>query len=86
MKSATDNEILRKAVEENSILITKDKDFGEMVIRNNNYSLGVILIRIEKLNLMENCLWVADVIDRYSSELKSCFTVIQEDKIRIRNL
>lgn len=86
MKGATDNEILRKAVQENCILITKDKDFGEMVIRNSMRSPGVVLIRIDKLNNPENCLLAANLIDKYSSELSNSFTVIQEDKIRIRSL
>ena len=86
MNGASDNAILQRAVEENCILLTKDKDFGEMVIRKQKNSNGVILIRIEKLNLRHNCLLIADLIDKYSSELSNSFTVIQEDKIRIRRL
>lgn len=57
-----------------------------MVIRNKSVASGVVLIRIEKLNLPENCLLVADLIDKYAPEIKNSFTVIQEDKIRIRSL
>lgn len=86
MKGANDKDILDKAVKENCILITKDKDFGEMVIRNKMHSSGVILIRIEKLNLSDNCLFVVHLINKYALELTNSFTVIQEDKIRIRSL
>jgi len=86
MPGASDDYILQKAVQENCILITKDKDFGEMVIRRNILSIGVVLIRIEKLNLPENCLLVANFIAKYEPELSNSFTVIQEDKIRIRKL
>ncbi|MCZ2458199.1 MAG: DUF5615 family PIN-like protein [Chitinophagales bacterium] len=86
MKSADDNEILKKANELNCILITKDKDFGEMIIRNKKNSSGVLLIRIDALNLEKNCVLIADLIDKYASELRNCFTVVQEDKIRIRQM
>lgn len=43
--SASDEEVLRKAEEENSILITDDKDFGELIFRLSKPSKGVILLR-----------------------------------------
>jgi predicted nuclease of predicted toxin-antitoxin system len=67
-------------------LITKDKDFGDLVIRQNKVSAGIILIRIEKLNLASNCKLIVDLIEKYGQELHNSFTVIQEDKIRIRAL
>jgi len=85
MRATTDEEILKKAIEADAILITKDKDFGEIIIRNKHHSLGAILVRIEKLNLLENCLWVADLIDKYSYKLKNSFKINQKNKIRIRN-
>ena len=33
MSAADDETILQKAVDETSVLLTKDKDFGEMVVR-----------------------------------------------------
>ena len=86
MRGATDKEVLEKCLEYDCILVTKDKDFGELVIRNNLSSKGVILIRIENLSIKENCLLVASFIKKYSEELSNSFTVIQEDKIRIRKL
>lgn len=41
--SATDEEVLKKAEEEDRILITDDKDFGELVFRLGKPSKGVIL-------------------------------------------
>jgi predicted nuclease of predicted toxin-antitoxin system len=42
-----DNQILEKAFNENWILITSDKDFGEKVYREQRSHRGVILLRLE---------------------------------------
>lgn len=86
MAGALDKEILERAAAAKAILITKDKDFGELVIRRQLNSNGVILIRVEKLNTTANCLLVLRLINKYISQLEYCFTVIEEDKIRIRSL
>jgi predicted nuclease of predicted toxin-antitoxin system len=86
MTGAPDEVILQQAFKNNCILITKDKDFGEIIIRNKKPCVGIILIRIEKLNLIENCVFVTEHIRKYASEFINSFTVIQEDKIRIRSL
>ena len=84
--SATDGVILDKAFETDSILITKDKDFGELIIRRKSHSHGAVLIRVENLNEVENCLKVVDLIEQYSPLLRNSFTVIQENNIRTRPL
>jgi predicted nuclease of predicted toxin-antitoxin system len=83
---AADEILLQKAFSENAILITKDKDFGELVIRRQLPVLILILIRIDQLNLSSNIEIVVNFIVSYEAELKGSFTVIQEDKIRIRKL
>lgn len=86
MPGATDAAILARAKNENAILITKDKDFGEMIVRHRMNSNGIILIRVDKLNSLSNCLFIIRLINQHISELAYSFTVIQEDKIRIRAL
>jgi predicted nuclease of predicted toxin-antitoxin system len=46
-RGASDEEIIQKCHQENYILITSDKDFGEMVYRRQQIHKGVILIRCE---------------------------------------
>ena len=41
-----DRTILEKCFTENRILITTDKDFGEMVIRENKPHKGIIFLRL----------------------------------------
>ena len=42
-----DNEVLEKAYTENWVLITNDKDFGEMVYRENRLHKGVVFLRLD---------------------------------------
>jgi predicted nuclease of predicted toxin-antitoxin system len=42
-----DDDMILKALEENWILITNDKDFGEKVYRDGRFHRGVILLRLE---------------------------------------
>jgi predicted nuclease of predicted toxin-antitoxin system len=46
-RGVEDDIILQKAFEENWVLITNDKDFGDKVYRNGGLHKGVILLRLE---------------------------------------
>jgi predicted nuclease of predicted toxin-antitoxin system len=82
--SATDEEVLRKAEEEDRILITDDKDFGELIFRLGKPSKGVILLRtsttdpVRRFQLLEKILKFTDV--------KEKFVVVKDDAVRIRKI
>ncbi len=44
-KGATDEQVLERAVNEKRVLITEDRDFGELVYARGRSSAGVILVR-----------------------------------------
>ena len=44
-KGITDSEVLEKSNQEGRILITKDKDFGELIYRLQKRVSGIILLR-----------------------------------------
>ena len=46
-RGVSDDEIIEKCQNEDYILITSDKDFGEMVFRNQKVHNGIILLRCE---------------------------------------
>lgn len=83
---AADEYLLTVAAQKKCIFLTKDKDFGELIIRKSGSTTGVVLIRIDKLNIPENCQLTANIIEQYAQQLPYSFTVIQEDRIRIRTL
>ncbi len=46
-RGMTDDEVLTKAFVENWILITNDKDFGEMIFRERRTHHGIIFMRLD---------------------------------------
>ena len=76
--------MLQIALDEGRVLITRDKDFGELVFRLNKAHAGVILIRLEGYNTDERGEIVCRLISQYLDQLFNAFTVIQKGIIRIR--
>lgn len=81
----SDDEVLRRANEHSMMLITGDKDFGELVFRLKRISSGVILIRLSGLPARTKALIVSDAIQKHGSEMRKRFTVIEAGNVRIRS-
>jgi predicted nuclease of predicted toxin-antitoxin system len=78
-----DDDILRKSAEENRILITKDKDFGEMRFREGKVHRGVIFLRLED-GRSANVIKVLDQLLRiYADKIEGNFIVATESSVRI---
>lgn len=73
---AEDDTVLQKAYTENRILITEDKDFGELVFRLRKPAAGVIFIRIPIKQRHLKCLRLEKLIDEYSDRLSGRFVVV----------
>ncbi len=80
----SDEEVLRIAADNDAVVITNDKDFGELVIRQALNSKGVIFLRLYDLPLIERIEIVLDVIESHAIELDFAFTTITKDSVRIR--
>ena len=78
-----DDRILQKAVMEERIIITNDKDFGEMVFRENKSHCGIILLRLKDDRTSNKIKTLEVIIDKYSDQLLNNFVVISETTIRI---
>ncbi len=84
IRSLDDEVLLQIAFNEKRILITKDKDFGELVYRLNKAHFGVILLRLEGHASQERADIVCPLIVKYRDQLYNAFTVIQKGIVRIR--
>jgi predicted nuclease of predicted toxin-antitoxin system len=82
----SDDEVLALANQEGAILITADKDFGELVFRLRYLSTGIILIRMSGLSVSTKSELLSITIQEHESELLSAFTVVAPSSIRIRKL
>ena len=84
LAQASDEEILRVAQSENRILVTRDRDYGNLVFVRA-IGTGVIYLRVlpKTVNSIHNEL--ARVIQIYSEEeLKGAFVVVEPDGHRFR--
>jgi len=83
MPSASDDEVIRKAEKENRILITDDRDFGELVFRLGKPTKGVILLRTG-VNPEKRLKALVKLLRNY--EIAERFVVLKEDSVRIRRM
>jgi predicted nuclease of predicted toxin-antitoxin system len=78
-----DEAILNKAHEEKRILVTLDKDFGELIIRLGLAHSG--LIRLVDLRAAQQAPYCQLALERYGSELEQgAIVTVTLDRIRIR--
>ena len=84
MPASPDEDILEYADRSGRILITDDKDFGELIFRLEKPSKGVILLRMpydpkKRLEAINNLI-------RKASPLQGKFVVLGEKTARIRTI
>ena len=82
--STPDDVVFDRANHGGALLLTGDKDFGEIVFRLHRISLGVILIRLSGLSAPSKARIVAEAIRTHGEEMKHAFTVISPGMVRIR--
>ena len=78
-----DTQVLRLAVDENQVLITNDKDFGELVFKRGFSHSGVILFRLGDADLQEILERLRDVLDQFVETIGD-FIVVTPSRIRSR--
>ena len=84
-RGSLDPAILAAATQSNQLLITNDKDFGELVYHRGHAHSGVLLVRLSKLTVEEEAEEVARLVQEQGENLLGAFTVIkQRGKPRIR--
>jgi predicted nuclease of predicted toxin-antitoxin system len=78
-----DDEILKIANRQGRILVTLDKDFGELAIIRNKPHCGII--RLIDFSVRDQASVCLEVLRRYGSELlKGAIVTAQPGRIRIR--
>ena len=82
----SDDSVLGLANQEAAILLTADKDFGELVFRQHRLTLGVILVRLAGVPPPLKAEIVSSAVSQHLSELPHRFAVIAPGILRIRRL
>lgn len=82
---AKDSEILKFAVNEDRMVITMDKDFGELVYNSGKLHSGVMILRLEDANGDQKVKIVKKILTEYSDKIKNKFCVFQDERLRIKS-
>lgn len=82
--SFTDEQVLTIAQTETRILITNDRDFGELIFRLRQPHTGVILFRLGAYTeLTMKISRLGHVLERFSTQLDQ-FLVVEPHRVRVR--
>lgn len=79
-----DDSVLAHANERNALLLTADKDFGELVYQQHRLTEGVILYRVAGFSPEKKAELIINAIQKYAGQLSQAFTVLSPGKVRIR--
>ena len=85
-KGMDDDDIILKALEENWILITNDKDFGEKVYRDSQFHKGIILLRLKDERSPAKIQVLSRLLRTYPDQLTNAFVVVTEKQIRFAKM
>jgi predicted nuclease of predicted toxin-antitoxin system len=80
-----DSAILGLAVRDQRMVVTMDKDFGELVYRVGRGHHGVLLLRMEDQSAAASAPIVARLLEDYCEMLENHFAVYQGGRLRIRD-
>jgi predicted nuclease of predicted toxin-antitoxin system len=83
--ASDDADILARAAREGRVLLTDDKDFGELVVREGRAHGGVALLRLHGMRPLQRALLVSRVLGSLMGEIRGNFAVVERDgAVRIR--
>jgi predicted nuclease of predicted toxin-antitoxin system len=86
MRSSSDSDVLRRAVQEDRLVITHDKDFGALAFRwGLPAASGVILFRLAGDNPEADNQRILSVLAA-RTDWAGHFSVVTDDRVRVRPL
>jgi predicted nuclease of predicted toxin-antitoxin system len=83
-RGCSDEEIIKTAFKENRILITLDQDFGRMIYQSETPHRGVVLLKLKNESQKAIIKILEKVIKEFNGKLKDKFTIVTEEKLRMR--
>jgi predicted nuclease of predicted toxin-antitoxin system len=84
--TATDFAVIERAQAEARLLLTEDKDFGELVVRRDRSVPGLVLLRIDPAMRALKQKRLAAVTDRFGDALFGRYTIVEPGRFRSRRL
>lgn len=86
MNGVSDFEIASFARYKQGLIITEDKDFGELVYAHNMRGITVVFLRYNKMELAKVADSLSRIVKEYYDKTESYYITITANKIRISKL
>ena len=83
---AEDSEVIALALREERILLTEDKDFGQLVYAHGEETLGVIFLRFPNMARGRISKDICTLVKEQGEKLIGCFVTVQPGRIRISHI
>ena len=81
---AEDVQVIQRAIHEDRILITEDKDFGQLFFAHRGKKpRGVVLLRYPSQARGKLSEDIVRLVRRHGRKLRGCFVVIEPGRVRI---
>jgi predicted nuclease of predicted toxin-antitoxin system len=82
-RGASDEDVIQLAISERRILLTEDKDFGQLVYAAARSTGGVVFIRFPATARTGLAATVVELFAGHGPELVRSFAVVQPGRVRI---
>ena len=82
--SMSDADILLIAENEARMVITMDKDFGDLVYHSGKAHKGVLLLRLEDATGEEKAATMPFIMENFKDQIEGKFCVFKNGRLRIR--
>jgi predicted nuclease of predicted toxin-antitoxin system len=82
----SDVDVVALALQEKRLLLTEDKDFGDLVFRRERAVPGLVLMRIDTDDFRLKAARLAAAIDQYGEGLFGRYMVIEQGRFRSRRV
>ncbi len=83
MPGAEDVEVIEMAVRESRVLLTEDKDFGQLVFASSAQSSGVVLIRYPANARKAMARSIVELASNEEHKLEGRFAVVQPGRVHV---
>lgn len=81
-----DEEVLAIARQKGRLLLTEDKDFGELVIRMRHELPGIIMLRLPPGPWQTRWKRFQHLLDHHADRLNGTYSVVETNRVRFRPL
>lgn len=82
----SDSDILAQGNRDKRIIVTEDRDFCELVFRDNKPTYGVVLVRIPVPHRSRKEDRITELVNHYADQLPGAMTTVFLNRIKIRPL